>query len=53
MKFKTDNLFLFAEGIQFINGLYETIKEDEIAILNKYADTISIIPEEKSTVKTK
>ena len=53
MKFKTDNLFLFVEGIQFLNGEYETTKESDIAILNKYADTVSIIPEEKATVKTK
>ena len=50
MKFRTDNLFLFVEGIQFRNGLYETIKENEIAILKKYPDSVSV---EKSTKKTK
>ena len=51
MKFKTDNLFLFVEKIQFINGEYETIKENEIAILKKYPDSVSVV--EKSTKKTK
>jgi len=51
MKFKTDNLFLYVERIQFINGLYETTDKDKIAILKKYPDSISVV--EKSTKKTK
>jgi len=53
MKFKTDNLFLFVEKIQFLNGEYETTKEDEITILKKYADTIKVVEEEKSSQKAK
>ncbi|MBM7869231.1 hypothetical protein JOC70_000700 [Clostridium pascui] len=52
MKFKTENLWLFVEGIQFRNGVYSTTNENEIKLLKKYVDSISIIAEEK-TVKPK
>lgn len=52
MKFKTNNLFLYVEKIQFINGEYETKDKNEITILEKYSDTISVI-EEKSSRKAK
>ena len=52
MKFKTDNLFLYVEGVQFVNGEYETTNKNEIAILKRYADSISVI-EEKSSKKAK
>lgn len=52
MKFKSQNLWLFVEGIQFRNGLYSTTDKKEIEILKKYADSISIVAEEKN-VKSK
>lgn len=51
MKFKTDNQFLFCEGIQFFNGLYETTDEDKIEILKKYTDSISLVEEKPSKPK--
>lgn len=51
MKFKTDNKYLYVEGIQFINGLYETDDTDKIAILKKYADSVKVIPDEKKEDK--
>ncbi|WP_180964060.1 hypothetical protein [Haloimpatiens massiliensis] len=49
MKFKTDNLFLYVEGIQFRNGEYSTTKKNEIEILKKYSDTVKVIKEENKT----
>ncbi|MBZ9616792.1 hypothetical protein [Clostridium estertheticum] len=45
MKFKTENSFLYVEKIQFLNGEYKTTDKDEVAILKKYSDSISIIEE--------
>lgn len=53
MKFKTDNSFLFVEGIQFINGEYETIDKKEIKILKRYDDSISVTEDDKSETKNK
>lgn len=49
MKFKSDNLFLFCEGIQFIDGFYETTDEKKIKVLKKYPDSISEVLEEKKS----
>lgn len=48
MKFKTDNQFLFVEGIQFLNGTYETKDAKKIEILKKYSDSISIVETKKT-----
>lgn len=53
MKFKTENLFMFVEGIQFINGDYSTTDKNEIETLKRYADTISIVEDEKPSKKSK
>lgn len=49
MKFKSDNKYLFVEGIQFIDGKYETKDENEIAILKRYPDSIDILEEDKKS----
>lgn len=54
MKFKCDNLWLFVEGIQFRNGEYSTIDENEIEILNRYKDSVFIVEEIiESIIETK
>lgn len=47
MKFKTNNKFLYVEGIQFLDGIYETKDEKEIAILKRYSDSIEVLEEKK------
>lgn len=48
MKYKSENLFLFVEGIQFINGEYKTTDKNEIEKLKRYSDVIKVVEDKSS-----